>query len=68
MLEHVTQELGEKYLAIIKDQSPEFLDQLDNSKSTTWLTQAMNTTILQSAIMRFPNYHPNYSANTLPKY
>jgi putative sugar O-methyltransferase len=32
MLEHVTQELGQKYLAIIKDQSPEFLDQFDQFK------------------------------------
>src|SRR6516225_7241119 len=27
MLEHVTREQGEKYLAVIKDQSPEFFDQ-----------------------------------------
>lgn len=31
-LEHVTPEQGEKYLAIIKDQSPEFLDQFDRFK------------------------------------
>ena len=32
MLEHVTREQGEKYLAVIKDQSPEFFDQFDRFK------------------------------------
>jgi hypothetical protein len=32
VLEHVTQELGEKYLATIKDQGSEFLDQFDQFK------------------------------------
>ena len=32
MLEHVTPEQGEKYLAIIKNQSPEFFDQFDRFK------------------------------------
>jgi putative sugar O-methyltransferase len=32
MLEHVTAEQGEKYLAVIKDQNPEFFDQFDRFK------------------------------------